>query len=106
MLGQEGYFGTNAFQTLLDIDKIVQSGITAEEDWNEDKDDETIIQNAFDELTNQKEDGCSLANLTIRSNVSNIASVDLGEDNNYNPEFLPLKEIVMNQEPIDFFYSL
>ena len=87
MLGQEGYFGTNAFQTLLDIDKIVQSGITAEEDWNEDKDDETIIQNAFDELTNQKEDGCSLANLTIRSNVANIALVDLGVDNDYNPGF-------------------
>ena len=88
MCGQEGFFGTNAFQTLLDIDKIVKSGMNAEEELDE-KDDETLIQNAFDELTNTTEDACSLANLTIRSNVATIAKIDLGSiaDNNYDPGF-------------------
>ena len=88
MCGQEGFFGTNAFQTLLDIDKIVKSGISVEEELDE-RDDETIIQSAFDELSLNKDDGCSLPNLTIRSNVANIAAVDLGNsaDNDYNPGF-------------------
>ena len=90
MCGQEGYFGTNAFQTLLDIDKIVKSGANAEEEW-ENVDNEKVIQDAFNAVTGAKEeDSCSLANLTIRSNVANIAVVDLGEteeDNGYNPGF-------------------
>jgi DNA-directed RNA polymerase II subunit RPB1 len=88
MCGQEGFFGTNAFQTLLDIDKIVKSGISADEELDE-RDDESMIISAFEGLAMNKDDSCSLTNLTIRSNVANIATVDLGNDNDndYNPGF-------------------
>jgi DNA-directed RNA polymerase II subunit RPB1 len=82
MCGQEGYFGTSAFQVVLDIDKITQ--INSEE-WEE-QNDELKIQNKFDELVN-KDLTCSISNLTIQSNVMNIAEEDLGEDNGYQLGF-------------------
>ena len=82
MCGQEGYFGTSAFQVVLDIDKITQ--INSEE-WKEEN-DELEIQNKFDEFVN-KDLICSIANLTIQSNVMNIAEEDLGEDNGYQLGF-------------------
>ena len=82
MCGQEGYFGTSAFQVVLDIDKITQ--INSEE-WNEEN-DELEIQNKFDEFVN-KDLTCSISNLTIQSNVMTIAEEDLGEDNGYELGF-------------------
>jgi DNA-directed RNA polymerase II subunit RPB1 len=82
MCGQEGYFGTSAFQVVLDIDKITQ--INSEE-WKEEN-DELEIQNKFDEFVN-KDLTCSISNLTIQSNVMNIAEEDLGEDNGYQLGF-------------------
>jgi DNA-directed RNA polymerase II subunit RPB1 len=82
MCGQEGYFGTSAFQVVLDIDKITQ--INSEE-WTEENAD-LEIQNKFDEFVN-KDLTCSISNLTIQSNVMNIAEEDLGEDNGYQLGF-------------------
>ena len=82
MCGQEGYFGTSAFQVVLDIDKITQ--ITSEE-WKEEN-DELYIQKSFDDFINN-DLVCSLNNLTIQSNVPNIAEVDMGDDNDYQLNF-------------------
>jgi DNA-directed RNA polymerase II subunit RPB1 len=79
MCGQEGYFGTSAFQVILDIDKITQ--LNAEE-WKDENDNEHI-QNEFEEYQGTSENMCSVSNLTIQSNVSNIHSTDMGEDNAY-----------------------
>jgi DNA-directed RNA polymerase II subunit RPB1 len=88
MCGQEGYFGTSAFQTLLDIDQIVQSGSAAAEEWGDDKDDETRIDDAFEELADKFSSACSLTNLEIRSNASHIAVINMGNANDdYNPGF-------------------
>ena len=71
-----------AFQVVLDIDKITQ--INSEE-WSEENAD-LEIQNKFDEFVN-KDLTCSISNLTIQSNVMNIAEEDLGEDNGYQLGF-------------------
>ncbi len=81
MCGQEGYFGTSAFQVMLDLDKIAQ--IAAEEFVQED--DTKFIEEHFE----QSEEGgmCSLTNLTIHSNAINIQPVDIGADNGYELGF-------------------
>lgn len=81
MCGQEGYFGTSAFQVMLDLDKITQ--IAAEEFVQED--DTKFIEEHFE----QSEEGgvCSLTNLTIHSNAVNIQPVDIGADNGYELGF-------------------
>ena len=78
MCGQEGYFGTSAFQVVLDIDKITQMNA---EEWKEENDAQKI-QTSFDE-SQATEGVCSINNITIQSNVMNINSTDMGDDNGY-----------------------
>jgi len=78
MCGQEGYFGTSAFQVVLDIDKITQMNA---EEWKEENDAQQI-QSSFDE-SQATEGVCSINNISIQSNVLNITSTDMGDDNGY-----------------------
>jgi DNA-directed RNA polymerase II subunit RPB1 len=82
MCGQEGYFGTSAFQVILDIDKITQ----IKADDLEDENAEQIIEDGF-EGYNNGEDECSIKNLTINNNVSNLNAVDMGADDGYDAGF-------------------
>lgn len=79
MCGQEGYYGTSAFQVVLDIEKMAQ--LNAEE-WKEEN-DEAEIQKGFDEMTKTDGGVCDLNNLIIQNNVMNIVSTDMGTDNGY-----------------------
>lgn len=83
MCGQEGYFGTSAFQVMLDLDKITQ--IAAEEFVEED--DTKFIEEHFEGAQTNEEGVCSLTNLTIHSNAANIQPVDIGADNGYELGF-------------------
>ena len=83
MCGQEGYFGTSAFQVMLDLDKITQ--VTAEEYVEED--DSKFIEEQFEGLKKSEEGVCSIDNLTIHSNAINILPVDMGADNGYELGF-------------------
>ena len=82
MCGQEGYFGTSAFQVILDYDKITQ--LPASEFVMENS--EEIIEAGFEGLlgTNDK---CSVDKLTINNNVLEIKSIDLGKEDGYELEF-------------------
>ena len=80
MCGQEGYFGTNAFQVILDYDKITQINPDEYNDENSD----SIIEKGFDGYTNVA-DACSIDNLTIKT--SNIKMTDMGEDGGYSLDF-------------------
>ena len=83
MCGQEGFFGTAAFDVVLDIDKITQ---LAAEEWVA-SDDVNMIQNAFDGL-NKTDEPCSINNIAIKSNILNIQSSNLGnQDTDYDPGF-------------------
>jgi DNA-directed RNA polymerase II subunit RPB1 len=81
MCGQEGYFGTSAFQIVLDYEKITQL-----------KAEELIIENAEDIIENGLEggveqDACSLDKITIHNNASHIKAADMGNDDGYDVGF-------------------
>ena len=84
MCGQEGFYGTAAFQVVLDINEMN----TLEEKYRHE------YKNADDEIENMMSqfgaleiasDVCSKQNLTIENNVANIQAEDMGEDDDYNP---------------------
>lgn len=83
MCGQEGYFGTSAFQVVLDIDKITQ---IESEEWKEENETK-LIDDGFMGLTSNENDPCSIANLTIKNNIQNIVATDMGEIDDYDPGF-------------------
>jgi DNA-directed RNA polymerase II subunit RPB1 len=82
MCGQEGYFGTSAFQVVLDIDKITQLAVEAVVE----EDDIKFIEAGFESMS-MSEDACSLTHLTIPSNTSNLVATDLGGDDGYELNF-------------------
>jgi DNA-directed RNA polymerase II subunit RPB1 len=83
MCGQEGFFGTSCFQVVLDIEEMKK---LEEEIKYENIDEETEINNMFYNEDN-KDDKCSINNLTIINNVNNIKPKNFGGNNDYNPGF-------------------
>jgi len=83
MCGQEGYFGTSAFQVVIDIDKITQ---LSSEQWKEENKDNKI-EAGFTGLVSGAKDPCSIANLTIPNNVQNIVPTDMGDVDDFDPGF-------------------
>jgi len=83
MCGQEGYFGTSAFQVVLDIDKITQ---IQPQEWNEENKSKEI-EAGFAGLVNSENDPCSIANLEIQNNIQNIVATDMGDIDDYDPGF-------------------
>jgi len=83
MCGQEGLFGTNAFQVVLDIDEMRKLESTTP---YEQVDENEMIEKMFGGVENP-DDNCSNNKLVIQNNVVNIKPSDLGGDNEYNPGF-------------------
>jgi DNA-directed RNA polymerase beta' subunit len=83
MCGQEGFFGTSAFQVVLDIDEMIKMESTTEYK-NVDVIEE--IDKFFGDIDNPN-DKCSVNKITIQNNVISIKPKDLGSDNEYNPGF-------------------
>jgi len=84
MVGQEGLYGTAAFQVILDMEEMskLEEFVSYEQ-----PDTEGAIEKMFGGLENPEEP-CSTNNLVIQNNVTTIKSADLGTvDNNYNPGF-------------------
>ena len=82
MCGQEGMYGTNAFQIVLDINEMRKlEDIVIEKHTTEDE----LISSMFG-LT-VSDDKCSLNKLVIQNNVSNIKTDDFGTggSGDYNP---------------------
>ena len=83
MCGQQGFFGTNAFSCVLDIDAM--AAIKAEDQSL--VDDQEEIAAAFKGLA-PSDDPCSITNLTIPTNVQHIQATDLGAvADNYDAGF-------------------
>ena len=82
MCGQEGYFGTSAFQVVLDTEKM--SELTAEA-WEASNEQDTIAA-SFDGVTGA-EDPCSVTNLALEDTILGMPVVDLGNENDYDPGF-------------------
>lgn len=83
MCGQEGLFGTNAFQVVLDLDEMRKLEDTIQ---YEQEDTNKMIDDVFGGLENE-DDKCSKNKLVIENNVVNIKASDLGHDDDYNPGF-------------------
>jgi DNA-directed RNA polymerase II subunit RPB1 len=83
MCGQEGFFGTSLFQVVLNIEEMMALEAVSE---YKPVDDSLEIENFFGKVENPL-DACSRDNLLIQNNVSNIKTIDMGDDNNYNPGF-------------------
>jgi DNA-directed RNA polymerase II subunit RPB1 len=82
MCGQEGFYGTSAFQVVLDIEKMKELEDVQEfEDPNEQEDIEKMFG------IDDPKDKCSISNLTIQNNVVSIHASNLGTDNSYEPGF-------------------
>jgi DNA-directed RNA polymerase beta' subunit len=82
MCGQEGLFGTAAFQVVLDINEMIH----LEEKYKfEYQNVEQIIDAGLYTGIDDPIDSCSKQKLTIETNVSNIKPELLGDDNDYNP---------------------
>lgn len=83
MCGQEGFFGTAAFQVVLDIEQMQKLEASSEYkyvDVNEE------IEKFFGDAINP-DDPCGPNKIKIQNNVSTIKSENIGEDNSYNPGF-------------------
>jgi DNA-directed RNA polymerase II subunit RPB1 len=83
MCGQEGFFGTSAFQVVLDIDELQKLQETSEYkpvDLNNE------IEKFF-ETVEDPQDPCGINKLSIQNNVISIKSENLGQDDDYNPGF-------------------
>jgi len=82
MCGQEGLFGTAAFQVVLDINEM----INLEEKYKyEYVDKDELINDGLFKGIEDQTDICSTQNLQIQTNVNNIQSEELGDENNYDP---------------------
>ena len=86
MCGQEGYYGTSAFQVILDIDKINELSENNDIGWINENDNKTI-ETLF-QLENE-DVPCSTNKINIYNNISSIKNVDMGGDMNdeYDPGF-------------------
>ena len=79
MCGQEGNFGTSAFQVMLDIQKIQQLE-------NKTIQDKINIDSLLD--TENPDDTCSKQNIEIQNSTIFIPPTDTGDvDDEYNPGF-------------------
>ena len=84
MCGQEGYYGTNSFQVVLDIDAMLKYDESSEYLAPRSEDEE--IEELFGGVESMETE-CSDSHLVIQNNVVSIQSVDTGKDNKYDPGF-------------------
>ena len=83
MCGQEGFFGTSAFQVVLDIEEMQKLEATSEYRPTNIEDE---IDKFFGNVANP-DDPCGINKIAIQNNVIAIQEEDLGGDNTYNPGF-------------------
>jgi DNA-directed RNA polymerase beta' subunit len=83
MCGQEGFFGTSAFQVVLDIEEMQKLEAVSE---YKPVNIENEIDKFFGAIENP-DDPCGVNKISIQNNVITIKEEDMGKDNNYNPGF-------------------
>jgi len=83
MCGQEGFFGTSAFQVVLNIEEMQKLEAACEYKPTNSVEE---IEKFFGEMTISDEK-CGINKIAIQNNVITIQAEDMGEDNDYNPGF-------------------
>ena len=82
MCGQEGLFGTAAFQVVLDINEMIK--LEEASVYKYDTIEDSIIDGLIEGIESS-DDKCSTQQLQIQTNVVNIKAEELGGDNDYDP---------------------
>ena len=83
MCGQEGYFGTSAFQVVLDINKMAE--LTVEQEMKDPAPTTEDLEDIIDkEFKNMEDVGeyCSSANIAFTTGIENIKALDFGGHEN------------------------
>ncbi len=83
MCGQEGHFGTAAFQVVLNIEEMQK--LEAASEYKYVNTDEEIEK--FFDTTTSSDDPCGPNKIGIQNNVITIKPENLGKDNTYDPGF-------------------
>jgi DNA-directed RNA polymerase II subunit RPB1 len=84
MCGQEGFYGTSAFQVVLDLEEMMK--LTESFVAQEDETSAESIDKMFGSIESP-DAPCSTNKLVIQNNVVSIKSKDSGGDSEYNPGF-------------------
>jgi len=87
MCGQEGMYGTNAFQVVIDMDEMTK--MTQESEYKPIQSDETI-ENAFakEDLKYSVDNKCGKAHIEINNNIVNFVQKTMAQDDEeYDPGF-------------------
>ena len=90
MVGQEGTYGTSSFNVLLDYNELMelsnQKNLPDTYEDTEEIDDITLnnLETYIGQL-NESHDMCSIKNLSVNNNVSNLKTKQDIDDNDYNP---------------------
>jgi len=89
MCGQEGFYGTNAFKVMLDINQIMKMGQVAPADKTVEEEKEAIMQGFMDKIAAEDPlNPCSKNKLTIQSALDKIQGSNLGSvDPDYDMGF-------------------
>jgi len=82
MCGQEGYFGTNSFQVILDLQEMNNLEDTAVTTTSESQQ----IESMFGKMEDPR-DPCNKSNITFNNNVASFKVTQRGVDPMYNPGF-------------------
>ncbi len=85
MCGQEGFYGTSAFQVMLDLEQMKLLQEARVELMNE-RDQVDVMFSSLSPDDSEATQPCSIANIRI-NNATSIQNTDLGDDNDYNPGF-------------------
>jgi DNA-directed RNA polymerase beta' subunit len=81
MCGQEGLYGTSSFQLVLDLNEM---GKLEEQYKYEYMDANKIIDRELMEKIDDTTD-CSIQNLTMNTNITNLKQIEIAHDDTYNP---------------------
>jgi len=95
MTGQQGYFGTNAFKLLTDMDFMMtlnENSISEDKQYDDSKNfkDVKVMDNYISkELNKTYADNieCNISSLEINYSLNNIKETKLGIDDDYDLDF-------------------
>ena len=82
MCGQRGFYGTSALDLYLDLNEFKKLSVEAESDVTENDKIKALFENVED-----PSDQCAKSNMVMKNNISNINSIDMGEDDDYTINF-------------------
>ena len=83
MCGQEGFYGTSAFQVVLDIEEMQKLEESSEFTYSNLEND---IEDFF-QAVDDPQDKCGVNKLTMQQNITNVKYNNMGTDDDYNPGF-------------------